>query len=332
MLHTADLTLRPLTADDAPSMYNNWTWDERVARFCRWYPHTDLSQTEQLLQNYLTDGNPLRWGIEWHNELIGMIDVVNADRECATLGYVLSHDYWNRGFMSQALAAVIEHLFSCGFSAVAAEHHAENGASGRVMEKCGMRFIGTRTTQRKFGSEETCLVKCYRIDAIGLKRRALSVVSHRPCWARLAQAEIDRLKAALGKSAVDIQHVGSTAIPHIMAKPIIDLAVGTTDMDSAIVRLTEAGATCHGEEVADEIFFTEGYDDVRTFHIHLCQFDGKVWKDYLNFRDYLTARPEKAAEYEVYKRDAITKYDRVAYTANKQPLVERFLREAAQWR
>ncbi len=163
MLHTADLTLRPLTAADAPAMFKNWTWDERVARYCRWHPHTDLSQTEQLVQMYLTDGNPYRWGIEFEGELIGVIDVVDSDSECATLGYVLGHDYWNRGFMSQALAAVIGHLFSCGFSEVAAEHHIDNGASGRVMEKCGMRFVGMRKTQRKFGSDELCDVKCYRI-------------------------------------------------------------------------------------------------------------------------------------------------------------------------
>lgn len=163
MLQTEDLILRPLTADDAPAMFRNWTWDERVARFCRWHPHTELAQTEQLLDFYLSDEKAYRWGIEWQGELIGIIDVVESDKDCATLGFVLGYDYWNRGFMSQALAAVIQDLFALGFSTVAAEHHVENTASGRVMEKCGMTYVGTRTTQRKFGSDETCLVKRYRI-------------------------------------------------------------------------------------------------------------------------------------------------------------------------
>lgn len=164
VLTTPRLILRPLKADDAPAMFKNWTRDGRVAEYCRWYPHTDLSQTEQLLQIYLTDGNPYRWGIERDGELIGVIDVVEANDECATLGYVLSHEYWNKGYMTETLAAVIEHLFSCGFAAVAAEHHVDNPASGRVMEKCGMRFVGMRKTQRKFGSDELCDVKYYRIQ------------------------------------------------------------------------------------------------------------------------------------------------------------------------
>lgn len=329
---TARLLLRPLREDDAPAMFKNWTWDERVAEYCRWYPHTNLSQTEQLLQIYLSDGNVYRWGIELDGQLIGVIDVVDADDECATLGYVLSHDHWNCGYMSEALAAVIEHLFSCGFAAVAAEHHVDNPASGRVMEKCGMRFVGMRQTQRKFGSDELCDVKCYRIDAIGLKRRTLTLVPHRPCWARLAEKEIARLKEALGSAAVAVEHVGSTAIPSIKAKPIIDLAVGTTDITLAKERLIAAGAVCLGEEVKDEIFFTEGEEDIRKFHIHLCQYDSSVWHNYLNFRDYLIAHPNKAAEYEAYKTDAGKRFDRATYTANKEPLVARLLQEATQWR
>lgn len=331
-LQTTRLILRALQKDDAPAMYKNWTWDERVARYCRWYPHTDLSQTEQLLHMYLSDGNAYRWGIERGGELIGVIDVVDQTEVCATLGYVLSHNHWNQGYMSEALAAVIEHLFSCGFAAVAAEHHVENMASGRVMEKCGMRFVGMEKAQRKFGSEETCDVKCYRIDAIGLKRRTLALVPHRPCWPRLAAGEITRLKAVLGDAAVDIQHVGSTAISHIKAKPIIDLAVGAADLELAQERLIAAGAVCHGEEVKDEIFFTEGYEDIRTFHIHLCRYDGEIWHNYLNFRDYLIAHPQKAAEYEAYKDDAVKRYDRATYTANKEPIVIRLLQEAAKWR
>ncbi len=168
ILSTPRLTLRPLTKDDASAMFRNWTWDERVSRYCRWFPHTDLSQTEDLLQLYLEqakDGFDYRWGIELDNELIGIIDVVEIEGDCAFIGYVIGHDYWNNGYMSEALSAVIDHLFSCGFSAVAAEHHIDNPASGRVMEKCGMHYVGTRTAIRKFGSEETCILKCYRREA-----------------------------------------------------------------------------------------------------------------------------------------------------------------------
>ena len=93
-----------------------------------------------------------------------------------------------------------------------------------------------------------------------------------------------------------------------------------------------AGAVCHGEEMTDEIFFTEGVEDIRTYHIHLCRYNGVVWQNYLNFRDYLLSYPDKAAEYEAYKKEAVTRYDRVGYTAHKEPLIARLLQEAARWR
>lgn len=168
ILTTPRLTLRPLTKDDAPAMFKNWTWDERVSRYCRWFPHETLSQTEDLLQIYLEqaeNGFDYRWGIEKDGELMGIIDVVETQDDCATIGYVIGHEFWNKGYMSESLSAVIEYLFSCGFSTIKAEHHIDNPASGRVMEKCGMRYVGNRTGIRKFGSQETCILKCYQREA-----------------------------------------------------------------------------------------------------------------------------------------------------------------------
>lgn len=168
ILKTKRLLLRPLNSNDAEAMFQNWTFDERVARYCRWYPHKSIDETKQLLKMYLEqaeNGFDYRWGIvlQETNELIGCIDVVDLsnDNKTATIGYVLSYKYWNNGISTEALSAVIEKLFDEGIEIIKAEHHIDNIASGIVMEKCGMKFTHNDKAQCKFGSHEMCTVKCY---------------------------------------------------------------------------------------------------------------------------------------------------------------------------
>ncbi len=88
---------------------------------------------------------------------------LSDDNRTAIIGYVLSHKYWNNGISTESLSAVITKLFDDGIEIIKAEHHIDNIASGRVMEKCGMKFTHNDKSQRKFGSAETCDVKCYEI-------------------------------------------------------------------------------------------------------------------------------------------------------------------------
>ena len=162
--------MRPFEEDDANAMYHNWTYDERVAKYCRWSPHENLDETKALLKMYLeqsSQGFEYRWAILLNgtNEPIGAIDVVGTEDEgkSAEVGYVLSHDYWNKGYISEALNIVINELFHNGFTKVIAKHHIDNIASGKVMEKCGMRYTHDSKEQKKFGSDELCDVKCYQI-------------------------------------------------------------------------------------------------------------------------------------------------------------------------
>ena len=170
IIETKRLVLRPFREGDAEMMYRNWTFDEHVAKYCRWYPHENVEVTKELLKMYLDEaaqGFEYRWAITLRggDEPIGAIDVVGVseDGKSAKLGYVLSHKYWGQGIMTETLKTVIRTLFRRGFTEVTACHHADNPASGRVMEKCGMRFIGTAQAQEKFGSDKTCEVKCYSI-------------------------------------------------------------------------------------------------------------------------------------------------------------------------
>ena len=170
IIKTERLLLRPLNETDAAEMFKNWTWDERVARYCRWHPHKSIEETKQLLKMYKSQtekGFDYRWGITLRdgNDLIGVIDVIDLseDKKTAEIGYNLAYDYWNNGYATEALGGVINNLFNNGVDRIISKHHIDNPDSGRVMEKCNMRFTGLSKTQAKFGSDEECDVKCYEL-------------------------------------------------------------------------------------------------------------------------------------------------------------------------
>ncbi len=164
-LYTKRLILRPFREDDAEAMFKNWTQDERVAKYCRWYPHADISQTIYYL-NFCLE-TKYSWAITLKDidEPIGAIDLSDKnDNGVNEIGYVLAYNYWGKGIMTEAVNSVIKELFNSGFDKLGAKHEVNNVASGKVLEKCGMIYIGNAFAQKKFGSDEQCEVKCYEIS------------------------------------------------------------------------------------------------------------------------------------------------------------------------
>ena len=87
------------------------------------------------------------WVIQFDEKAIGSISVVRISDKCeyAELGYCLGYSYWNKGFMSEAAKAVIDYLFSeIGVNRVGISHAVENPGSGKVAQKCGMTYEGTK--------------------------------------------------------------------------------------------------------------------------------------------------------------------------------------------
>ena len=174
---------------------------------------------------------------------------------------------------------------------------------------------------------------------LGLKRETVMLLPHQKEWIENAGLMIKLLKKLLGSKAVDVQHIGSTAIPAIHAKPIIDLVVGVynlSEISSESERLSQHGIVFRGEDVAGQLLFVAGdfEKDTRTHHIHVVQWNGKEWNHYINFRDYLNYFPEKAKQYDANKQKLALQYpnDRKRYTAEKQQLIAQFLKEAEKWR
>ena len=174
---------------------------------------------------------------------------------------------------------------------------------------------------------------------VGLKRGIVRLIEHQSTWKIEADQTVAELKSLLGDAAVDIQHIGSTAISSIHAKPIIDIAVGVRDLDDIIPyveTLKNSYYIFRGEDVRGQILFVKGdfEKDTRTHHIHVVKWNGIEWNNYINFRDYLNAFPEKAVAYDTCKLNLAKQFpqDRSSYTKGKQKLVSSLLEEAKRWK
>ena len=151
-IETDRLILRQFTMEDAPAMFRNWANDDEVTKHLTWPTHSDVEVTKMVLSDWTSHyAKPdfYNWAIvlkENGGEPIGNISVVriNHNTECAAMGYCMSRAHWRKGVMPEALKAVVDFLFDeVGFNRIEAEHDVNNPASGRVMEKAGLRYEGT---------------------------------------------------------------------------------------------------------------------------------------------------------------------------------------------
>jgi NAD-dependent deacetylase len=162
------------------------------------------------------------------------------------------------------------------------------------------------------------------------------VVDYDPEWPRLYEQEAERIREALSNSVVEIEHMGSTAVPGLGAKPIIDISVGlrTLDLDRGQI----AGMELIGYEYLGEfgipgrLFFRKGGGQ-RTHHVHAVEWGGTHWRRQQAFREYLRAHPDEARLYEDEKRRLVeeTSGDWYLYWERKQPFVEEVFARAWKW-
>ncbi len=149
-LYTERLVLRKFTVDDADDFYNNWGKDEKVTRFLSWQPHKSVDETKELLKDWCKayeSDKTYNWAIEYDKKVIGSLSVVilHEKREFADLGYCMGYDYWNKGIMTEAVKTIIDYLFSeISVNRIGISHAVKNPGSGRVAQKCGLSYEGTR--------------------------------------------------------------------------------------------------------------------------------------------------------------------------------------------
>ena len=167
---------------------------------------------------------------------------------------------------------------------------------------------------------------------LGLQRGTVTLSPHREEWHLLFDEEQSSILHAIGEHVIAIEHVGSTAICGIVAKPILDVMVGVPtfeDGEKCVVALNKLDYEYKGENgVPGRHFFGKG--SPRTHHLHMVAADSNFWKHHLLFRDYLISNRQVAEEYNNLKLDLAARFprDREAYTNGKEAFVMRVLRQA----
>lgn len=143
----------------------------------------------------------------------------------------------------------------------------------------------------------------------GLSPGELFLVAVGPEWTLRFSAERDRLSTALGDVAIDIQHVGSTAVPGILAKPILDIAVAIQSFENGyplVPLLVALGYEFRGEYgISRRHYFVHGTPR-RTHHLHMIEQRSADWERHIRFRDWLLRSPAMAAEYSELKLASIS--------------------------
>lgn len=157
----------------------------------------------------------------------------------------------------------------------------------------------------------------------------VSLHAHDPAWKRAFKQERDRLHALLPGTFVAIEHIGSTAVAGLVAKPIIDIMAAVESLDDAdalIDRLCNHGYTTSREfnaTLTDRKWLMRWRDGHRTHHLHIVVADGAPWRDRLAFRDALRGDTGLATRYASLKSELAQTHrdDREAYTDAKASFV-----------
>jgi GrpB-like predicted nucleotidyltransferase (UPF0157 family) len=163
----------------------------------------------------------------------------------------------------------------------------------------------------------------------------IEVVDYDPAWPARFEDLRARLAEALGSTAARIDHVGSTAVPSLAAKPVIDIQVSVPDVDDeAAYRdpIESCGFALRYRELGHR-YFRPPPGLARLYQVHVCTF-GSAWERvHLLFRDYLRANPDEAQRYQEMKRHvaAQNRGDRIAYNDAKGPLIVEMLARAEEW-
>ncbi|MGZ3333651.1 MAG: GrpB family protein [Gemmatimonadaceae bacterium] len=167
---------------------------------------------------------------------------------------------------------------------------------------------------------------------LGLESGMVRLEPYDPAWPGLFAAEAERLQKLFAAAGlvVMLEHTGSTAIPGLASKPVLDILGGYaegTPVAEYIDVLTAAGYVHRGEQgVPGREFFRRG--NPRSYHLHLTRIDGPFWRDHLTFRNRLRAENTLRDAYAALKQDLAARFprDREAYIEGKGAFVNDILR------
>ncbi|MGF2947888.1 GrpB family protein [Microbacterium alcoholitolerans] len=164
---------------------------------------------------------------------------------------------------------------------------------------------------------------------LGLRRGVVDLAPASDAWARAFTHVHGVLRATAPASVTAIEHIGSTAVPGLDAKPIMDIGIGVrpgTRLASLDDWLTGLGMLLRGDATdvrPDRMYGYELQPMIRLVNVHVLEHDSQAWRDYLRFRDHLRSRSEDRDEYGILKQSLAAQHpdDRLAYIDGKADFI-----------
>lgn len=167
-----------------------------------------------------------------------------------------------------------------------------------------------------------------------MRKPEVHLSEYNPNWVIQFDEEKKRILSTIGHKIIGIEHIGSTSVEGLVAKPIIDILVGVQELDE-ISNLVRPLGEIEFEyvpkpEFKDRYFFRKGLWGQGTCHLHICEFNSSEWIDKLMFRDYLRLHPQVAQKYALLKEELASThpFDRPTYTKKKEPFIQKIIVKA----
>ncbi|WP_017185910.1 GrpB family protein [Alkalibacillus haloalkaliphilus] len=173
---------------------------------------------------------------------------------------------------------------------------------------------------------------------LGLSKNEVKLVSYNPEWPQLFQQEKQLLQNLIGEHVLGIEHIGSTAIKGLKAKPIIDLVIGLKSLEDVqllgLKRMSEANYyMLQKQEIEGKIVFAKfpyikDEDYTKTHFLHVVEYNGDWWNAHIQFRDRLNTDRSLAKEYEALKLNLAKEHpkDVIAYAESKESFIQSVLK------
>ena len=243
--------------------------------------------------------------------------------------YVLA-SHQGTGIGRRLMMAAAWKVELAAFSSLVVRVLARNDAACRFYAALGGVLAGSRV--RPIGGAPLAEAVYEWQDLPRLAHASVVIAGPDPRWPARFAEERERIAAALGTFAPGIEHIGSTAVPGLAAKPILDILVGARLLPPGpepVAALGHLGYDYLGEHgIPGRHFFARGWP--RTHHLHLVEHGGDFWTSHLRFRDHLRAHPGEATAYAALKRELAARHghDRSRYTEMKSTFIAAALARA----
>jgi len=277
--------------------------------------------------------------------VINLTEMVHGCFQSAYLGFYGVSKFAQQGYMSAGLKLVLEKAFrEIGLHRVEANVQPGNYRCKTLLRHNRFRYEGFSPRYLKIndkwcGHERWAMtLEDYSVnDENVINKDHIDIIAYQADWPKNAELEIERIKSSLPNIIDDIQHVGSTAVPGLAAKPIIDIQVGVKSLETikkyAIQELEKLDYVYWAENPdPNRLFFVKGmppYGEQRTHHVHVVSVDSPAYRDKIIFRDYLRSHPEAAKNYSELKTRLALEFsvDREKYTEKKTDFIKTILTE-----